>query len=386
MRFPRLIPVWATAIAVGVAACGLRPPASGNVQDSAMPLACRPIDAVIPGAEDIAIDHHNRVAYVSSTDRRAWLNGDKPTLPDGRVGHVFRIDLTTTPARVDDVTPATNDVAQPFRPHGVGLLPRTDGSAVLFVINHTDKDAGASTIERLELPANPAGAAPLRGLGRIGPSRELVSPNDVAPVDETRFYVTNEHGVGPGLEQTLRDLFGFNNGNLLFFDGNDFQSVADPLPWANGVALRGATSGPGDRDGQLFVASTSGGTISTFAWRDGRHPATPASDAPIALGGGPDNIDVDPHGTVFVAVHPDLLRFAFYGKRWFGVTTAPSSIVRIDNAGTTRAKATRIYRADGVETNPNEIAAASVGAAYADGKKLLLGGVFTNRVLQCDLP
>ena len=263
-----------TMAALLLAGCGLQPPPRAELPRDAGPQpTCQPIHGMA-GAEDITVDAERGLAYVSSTDRRALLNGDTPVSPDGHVGHLYRLDLEADPPRAWDVTPTSLRDGR-FAPHGISLLVAPDGTRRLFVINHDARyDAAArrwrqgdaaSRIEIMPFPASASGGEPL-GLEAPVTDPLLVSPNDIAAVGPRAFYATNEHGQPPGLESNLRDLFGLNDGFLVYHDGTSARRVLS-LPWANGVQVD-----PAGR--RVFVASSSLGTITTLRWQD-RHPASP---------------------------------------------------------------------------------------------------------------
>lgn len=382
-------PAIALALALACAGCGLRPPPPGMVADARMDLPCLPVTG-IAGAEDITVHPGTGFAYASSTDRRAVMHGDEPSAPDGRVGHIYRLDLRAHPPRVRDVTPPALREGGAFQPHGIGLLPRPDGSARLFVISHRptrdrktgrwSRDGERHVVEVLEIAAGGAEDEPLRHAGTIAGDAHLPSPNDIAPVGERRFFVTNEHGPGSPTTVQVNDLFGLNYGSLAYFDGSGFRTVVPHLPFANGV------NALGDR---LYVASSSRGTVTTLRWTPGGEVTEVAS---TRLGSAVDNIEVapGPRRALLVAAHPEPARLALHAKRWLGVRSAPSQVIRLrlgpDGVPTDAAT---ILRLDGVETREGGLSAASVAAAHATGlgeeMRLVLGPIFSDRVLVCTI-
>ncbi len=368
------------------AGCGLRPlPGVSLPQADAAPAACHSLDG-IAGAEDITVDAQEGLAYVSSTDRRAMLNGDPPVSPDGRVGHIYRIDLNVDPVRIWDVTPASLRQVG-FAPHGISLIVLPDGERRLFVINHRatydpasrrwrSSDA-ASRVEIMPFTRTARGGEEL-GLEDPVEHGLLVSPNDVAAVGPRSFYATNDHGQPAGLEAILRDILGLNDGFLVYHDGTRTETVGLTLPWANGVQAD-------LRAQRLYVASSSRGTITTLAWED-RHPARALSGT-FPLGTGVDNIEIDhATGDLLVAAHPSALRLVALRYRLFG-EASPSQVIRLarDAEGRPRVAGVVLHD-DGDEARPGRIAGATVAAPYhrPEGRRLLLmGSVFSRFVLLC---
>ena len=80
--------------------------------------------------------------------------------------------------------------------------------------------------------------------------------------------------------------------NVLYFDGNVFKEVANDLIFANGINV----SPDGSR---LYVAETTPHTIQTFNRDLFSGKLTP--DVTFTLPAGPDNIDVDEKGDLWVA-------------------------------------------------------------------------------------
>ena len=366
-----------------LASCGLLPPDKADVTIAHRPLACQALPGIV-GAEDITIDQRTGLAYLSSADRRAVLNGALPSAPDGTVGKIYRMDVRATPPIVWDVTPEGLS-EKGFYPHGISLFTRRDGSTRLFVINHhAHRDraglrwaasSGDETVELFDIAASDSGPDLLRQTEPSIRGAGLISPNDLTAVGERQFYVTNEHGVGPGINRTIRDLIGANNGDVQYFDGSRFQQVLT-LPWANGIQADLAAH-------RLYVASAARGTITTLAWTNA-HPASPLPDVrPLPTGTGVDNIELMPGhtGELLVAAHPAPLRLIAFAYQI--AASAPTQILTV-----TREGVTEILRVEGNETAADQIAAASVAAAWTNPKtgrqRLVIGSIFSNRVLICD--
>jgi arylesterase/paraoxonase len=180
----------------------------------------------------------------------------------------------------------------------------------------------------------------------------LVSPNDLAAVDQDRFYVSDDR-----------------TGKLLYFDGTQLQAVASGLKTPNGVAV--------SADGaHIYVAETTGRAVQTFHRDLSTGALTPEGRLPLPSS--PDNIDVAPDGALWIAGHPDVGAFMAY----FRAPTAkpsPSQIFKVTMASGLPQSASLVYANPG-----DEIGAASVGAIM--GRRLLIGTTLDAKILDCGLP
>jgi len=320
---------------------------------------CRPIPGM-SGSEDITIHPDGRFAYISSDDRRAVINGN-PT-----PGAILRYDLDAASSMPVNLTP---DADLGFRPHGISLYVDADGRQTLFVVNHPGEslfgapDGGDSgplhTIEVFDVQGDTL-------LHRqTHADTALISPNDVVAVDHDRFYVTNDHGTGPGALRQLEDYLRLPWANVLYFDGGLFTEVAHGLTYANGINLSADGS-------ELYVAEVSRNRIQVYQ----RAPASGSLSLQQTLdvGFGADNIEIDPAtGDLWVGGHPRLLTFVRHAAD--ADVKSPSQVVRVrpGNFG---------YQVSTEFMDTGElISGASVGA-WRDGR-LLIGSVFEDHILDC---
>ncbi len=151
----------------------------------------------VVGPEDITFHPRTGTAYISSDDRRATLAGTP--VP----GAIFGYELAGgLPPR--NLTPKADPT---FHPHGIGLWVAPDGRTLVFVVNHPGSSlfgdnpgkGPGHTIEIFEV-----GADGMLVHRRRIESEMLISPNDIAPVGEDRFYVTNNHGTEPASDARSR--------------------------------------------------------------------------------------------------------------------------------------------------------------------------------------
>jgi len=316
------------------------------------PGKCTPVSGM-PGAEDITFHPSLGYAYVSSDDRRATLAG-RPV-----AGGIYRYDLSgTTPPVL-----LTGSFSPDFHPHGIGLhVDPSSGAQTLFVVNHSRSEG--QRIERFEVGED--GLLVHRASLR---DELLVSPNDVVAVDAQRFYVTNDHGYPPGAMQVLEDYLQLALGKVLYFDGQRFQEVIGNTKYANGINR--------SADGRtVYLAESVGRSLRSYE----RNLETGALTLlnTLDLKSGPDNIELDAEGNLWIAAHPKMLDFASYAGDLTGKSRAPAQVLRVTGTGAD-LKATEVYLDDGSQTS-------GTATAAVFGKRMLLGPVFEKDFLDCELP
>jgi arylesterase/paraoxonase len=316
--------------------------------------SCRAVPSAT-GPEDIAIDAKSKIAFVSATDRPARGKG-KPSPKDGLYSYTYTepgaglVKLSGTP--------------QDFHPHGISLYRAPDGSLTLMAINHRMDKTNTVDIFSVEI-AN--GTARLTEVGSIG-GRILTSPNDVAAVDEDRFYVVNDHTSRTDLGRWLDDTLVLPRANILYFDGVKFVEVVNGLNFPNGAALSADSH-------YLYVPQSYPRLLLTFERNpfSGRLKQVNALPIPSNL----DNADVAADGSVWLGSHPKAFAMAAY--RSDPSKPAPSEIFRVGVQNGIPQAASLVYANMG-----EQIGASSVGAT-ADGH-LLIGSPFDSKILDCRLP
>jgi arylesterase / paraoxonase len=319
--------------------------------------SCVRVEGIV-GAEDITIHPNGHLAYLSSDDRRAVMAGEP------RPGAIYTYSLNTD----EPVLSKLDSEPMPdFHPHGIGLLARKGEPDRLFVVNHP----GASLFHDKE-EKGPAHSIEIFDVseGRLirrdtitDPA--LISPNDVIPVGPDRFYVTNDHGSAGATGRMLEDYLRLARANVIYFDGEAFREVAEGLRYANGINLSqdGATlyvACPTDRSVVLFERDAQAGSLH--------------KSGEVFLGSGPDNIELDPEGNLWVAAHPKLLTFVAHSKS--SDDRSPSQVLKLVPDGEDGFSVHEIYLSEG-----EDLSASSVAARR--GKRLLIGGVFDPLFLDC---
>lgn len=241
---------------------------------------CQPISGVL-SSEDITIHPQSGLAFISSDDRRPWFHEDK-----GKQGAIMGYDLKE---RTKPPSNLTQDFSQEFHPHGIGLFVGPEGRSRLFVVNHTQKghfveifDYEAGRLNHRESISSPL----------------MHSPNDVIPVGPRSFYVTNDHGKASPWGKTLEEYLQLARSYVLYYNGQDFRKVAEGLSYANGIN----TSSDGKT---VYVAATVGHSIQVYN-RDVVSGALSLKSR-IEVHTGPDNIEMDERGNLWIGAHPKLL-------------------------------------------------------------------------------
>ena len=311
--------------------------------------SCRGVEGV-PGPEDITIHPRTGIAYVSSSDRLAWQAGGSPH------GAIYGYDLRAAAPAPVNLTPEADPE---FAPHGISLLLGADGGRDrLFVVNHA---RGRQTIEEFEV--GPERLSHLRTLA----DPLLFSPNDVVALGPDLLYVTNDHGFGEGFARTLEEWLRLPVSDVVVFDGRGFRVAARGIRLANGIAA--------SADGtSVYVNSSVGRETRAYA-RDAVTGSLALRER-IFLDTAPDNVEVDARGDLWIGAHPNLFAFVAYrsGRR----PNAPSQVVRASHRDGR-------WSVEEVFLDPGERLSASSVAARS-GDRLLIGGIFEPRFLDCRLP
>ncbi|HMK66380.1 MAG TPA: SMP-30/gluconolactonase/LRE family protein [Thermodesulfobacteriota bacterium] len=311
---------------------------------------CQPVSGVL-SSEDITIHPQSGMAFISSDDRRPWFHGHP-----GKQGAIMGYDLKD---RNKGLINLTRDFSREFHPHGIGLYIGPDGKSKLFVVNHTQKGHFVEIFDY----------EPGRLIHRESIHSTLMhSPNDVLAVGPRSFYVTNDHGNTSSWGKKMEEFLQLFQSYVLYFDGQSFRKVAESLAYANGV-----NASP---DGKtVYVAETVGRRIDIFD----RHVDSGALKFKnrIELGTAPDNIELDEKGALWIGAHPKLLTFVKYSKD--PTVPSPSQVLKVTVGANGNHKTEEIYLNSG-----RPLSGSSAAAVF--GQTLLIGSVFDDRFMVCQMP
>lgn len=303
---------------------------------------CESIE-VAPGPEDIEIDHETGIAYIAATNRRIVDRHPR--------GAIFMLDLNdpnSMPVEILGQDPAD------FYSHGISLWRGPEGNLRLFAINHPE---AGEAVEIFDVEAD----------GRLIHTETIKAPemlalNDLVAVGPRQFYATNDQKYKEGIGAALELFLGLPLGELIYFDGEQADTVASGFAFANGVN----TSLDGD---QVYVTETIGRKLAIFD----RDKASGALDKRknYGLGTGADNIDVARDGAIYIGAHPKLLAFTQHASD--AETVSPSQVVKFDPV-------TGDYESVYVSQD-GELNGSATGAFWND--TLLVGGVFDSHIARC---
>ena len=280
----------------------------------------------LPGAEDIIVSLTDSFAIVSSTQRGAY----PPTKEEE--GGLYFMELKSGAFKID---PLTSSFEKPFAPHGISMIKK-DSTYKIMAINHTLE---GHSIEVFILKNKTLTHE------RSLTDSSMVRPNDVVMIDEERFYFTNDHGYSKGFGMLLEDYAGLPFSNVIYFDGENYREVASGISYANGINFD-------PKRNLLFVASPRKFLVKVYK----RNPdGTLEFIENIKCGTGVDNIEFDESGHLWIGAHPNLLKFAAYGKG--KEEYAPSEIIRIDYRNTNDYSVETIFLDDGTKMSASTVAA-----------------------------
>ena len=259
----------------------------------------------VVGVEDLS--RVGDMLYLSAYDRREERAGGVYVVPVADVMNprLSRVLVTRIPVTAPESPPA--------RPHGLHAM--AGATVQLAVISRPAPGA----------PHEPPEILILRGADRLSVSqrlkdRRLCNANEIISLREDRLLITNDRADCGRWGRVYANVFRPRGGTLLRLDGDVLTVVADRIGFANGVEAD---------ERHVYVAATRARALHIFdrATIEAAHePVLPLRT--LALPGGPDNMVWGDDGKLYIAVHPNLLQFAFFRlNRGVG---APSRVVSYD--------------------------------------------------------
>lgn len=297
----------------------------------------------LPGAEDIIVSLKDSFAIISSTKRSFSKSRENDK------GGLYYMELKSGNF---NITPLTSSFQKSFAPHGISMIQK-DSTYKIMAINHTSQ---GHSIEIFNLNGNNL------AFEKSLTDSSMVSPNDVVMIDENRFYFTNDHGYTKGIGKFFEEYGGLSVSNVVYFDGEKYQEVANGIAYANGINFD-------PKRNLLFIASVRKFLIKVYSINtDGSLDFIEDIDC----GTGIDNIEIDKEGTLWMGAHPNLLAFAAYAEKKKEIS--PSEIIKIDYRGKNDYSIEKIYLNDG-----SSMSASSIAVPFGD--LILAGNVMDNEFL-----
>lgn len=297
------------------------------------------------GAAELAVDRVTRRAYFPVFGSHASGGGAE------RVGRIYMLSLDDPALPARDITPR---MPKGFHPHGMDLLHEADGRVSLYVVN-VDNDA----IEIFDLL--PEGGAAHRET-ITDPS--FIALNAVTVVGPRRFYLTtNDAGRSP-LHRKLEAMLHMPLTHIVYFDGVHGTPVVKWLNHCSGLVA--------SKDGtEIYVGEGYSRRLRVYRREPSQGKLELIRNIPLHTA--PDDLEVDPDGSVWTGAHPQpykVYRFAKDPSR----PPPPSQVVRVDLAKPDAEAVEVVFQDDGTRIN-------SSSSAARVGNLLLISSVFGSPVV-----
>lgn len=362
-----------------VAACG------GEGEGLIAPGLCERLEIVdesgapVPGIEDFVIDHERSRLYLSAHDRRAVSAELGTDTGPQTTGGLYRLDLAVLPhgtVRVQALV-AQEGESLPLRPHGVALHVSASGRRQIFTIERDyvrEEDGGWRQVPKIAVLGLGADGLAVEETAWLRLPPELCSPNDLYPTLQG-IFVSNDRGACDGRDRLIEDMFGLGNAFVARLTPAGMETLANRLRFANGVAM--ITLPDGGR--QLAVAATRADAVFFFP-PEARGLSRRQAIAVQRIGAGPDNLTVAPDGSLIVAAHPAIFRYALFRYARLGVDSAPSRVFRLSVTATGERRTERLF-----DDPEGRVISGATTAAVHDGR-LYLAAAFDDHMAVCPLP
>jgi arylesterase/paraoxonase len=341
MRRARIALFLALALALSALGWLLFPAPRGDAACRAVALRNAGTGAAIQGTEDLALDAGAGRLIVSAYDRRANAPGGLYAVALSELAAADGAPVAARPLRVR--------ARAALKPHGIALAP--DG-ARLYAINRLNGAGRAAELLALRL----------EGLDAV---LEWQAPlpcgaNDVLALGDGTVLATVDRAACQGPRRLVDDALNRATGSVIALaQGRAARTRARGLAFANGIA---------EAQGRVYVAATRARAL--YVYDKTQMLADGAEAAPlmrIALAGAPDNLSRGADGSLYIAAHRNVLRFALYRA---GLSRrAPGEIWALDPSATTDA-GRLVLLARNLDGPTSAVAAAGLviaGAGYGAG-------------------
>ncbi len=302
----------------------------------------------LPGPEDLAIDRETGILYISSHERRG-------TLVEGKL---FQINLNSPTESVP--TLIETNYPNNFHPHGMSLV-KINGKLMLYVISHPSFEPFTNTIEVFQIEKNK-----VKHVETIQ-SDTFISLNDLYVMPDGRIFASNDRGTGSMFRSYFDAFFGIKRSQITYFNLKNWTLLDNKVTYGNGILYKKIK----DKE-YLYRAATTAEKIYKYELSQNGDTVTLKEVKVINLDSGPDNLEEDEKGDIYIAAHKSMFRFLKHVDK--PDYPSPSQIFVLDNNDNLK----EIYANDGTE-----IPASSTGLRYKN--RLYISQVFNPYLLSCPL-
>ncbi|CAF0762090.1 unnamed protein product [Adineta ricciae] len=313
--------------------------------------------------EDFAIDYEKGVAYMPGDNRVWWHTLNISLASQSKRGKMFRLDLESETFSQYELV---NYPYEHFHPLGIGLLKRQNNQ--LFLTNYRVVDGEVvGTVEIFKTSAS--NEKQVKWIDSVVHPL-FTMPDDVLPIDENTFYVSNVYHYRADKSPYLHlfETLGRRPWTdvLLCSKTNEWQCkiIIDSMATSNGIAA--------SLDFQtVFIAFTADKSIRVYKYNSENNLLTYTQSLYVEFF--PDNLIVNDKDELIVAGHPKPLVFVQHEKDHH--VRSPSEIVIFRNPTSNSTCESLLL------TNGEILSASTVGATYKH--KLLVGALCDHGILMC---
>ncbi|CAF0961113.1 unnamed protein product [Adineta steineri] len=315
--------------------------------------------------EDFAIDYDKGVAYMAGDERTWWHTLSIPLANKHKLGKVYQFNIETEKFQKLKLT---NYPYDHFHPLGVGLLQRKNN--LLFMTNHrVDKGKVIGAVDIFEVISTKK-QHQLKWIDSVVHPLFTV-PDDVLPINENAFYVTNIYHYRADKSSFLHKFEVYTQRPwtdlLLCTKTNKWQckKISDSFAGGNGIAASSDFN-------TIYVAETLIRAVRVYRRNTKTNLLTHIKNlyVPFFL----DNLIVNDHDQLIVAGHPKPIQFALHEKD-HRKNRAPSEVVIFTNPKSSSTYETLLL------TNGEILSASTVAGTYK--QKFLVGALCDQGILVC---
>jgi len=277
------------------------------------PAHCHVVDNAGLGSEDLQVTTDG-LAFITSgcTFSQNPPNFDIYMEEKGIKGRIFLYNFNEPKKGAIELNIKTSDTfsLDDFRAHGISILEDANGEHLLYVVNHPFPKP--DSIEKFQFKPASNELVHLKTFT----SEALRTANDLAIVEEDKFYITNFIYSKEDIWVRIEGMFKMPWCNILYFNGTEFSEVVSNLNGPNGVVL--------SKDRKfVYVAFPHYLEIFVFKVTEDMRLVQVQTAHVHTL---PDNLNLSKDGTtIYVGAHPIPYKIIeFINDPW---TQAPSQVL-----------------------------------------------------------